>query len=235
MSDRGAPSTAPLRRYLGSRKNIAGMVGALAGVGLHLAFGIDPWPLVAAGLYGVGALIGPSDPDPEQESLTDVLRREAAELVVRIRPRSPEARPGRHLGGDTLPGDTLPGGAFPAIERILDVLRVVLDRLDQVADQPADRAAAPERLAVVAEIIRVDLPVCLDTYLAGLDARTAGASRGAAAASHGRAVAELATQLDLIAGAVDRLAASVPDVDVQRAEELTRELRRRHGEPPAAG
>ena len=42
---------------------------------------------------------------------------------------------------------------------------------------------------------------------------------------------ELVTQLDLIAGAVDRLAAQVPDVHAQRAEDLTRELRRRHGEP----
>jgi hypothetical protein len=89
-----------------------------------------------------------------------------------------------------------------------------------VADQPADRAAAPERLAVAAEIVRVDLPMCLDTFL--------GRTPSTAAE---RAATELVTQLDLIAGAADRLAAQVPDVHAQRAEDLTRELRRRHEQP----
>jgi hypothetical protein len=35
----------------------------------------------------------------------------------------------------------------------------------------------------------------------------------------------------VIAGAADRLAAEVPDRHVQRAEELTRDLLRRYGEP----
>ena len=105
-----------------------------------------------------------------------------------------------------------------AVRRIVEVVELVLDRLDQVADQPADRAAAPERLAVAAEILRVDLPSCLDTC-AGRTPST----------SVQRAAAELMTQLDLIAGAADRLAAEVPDVHAERAEDLTRELRRRHG------
>jgi hypothetical protein len=41
---------------------------------------------------------------------------------------------------------------------------------------------------------------------------------------------ELVAQLDLIAAAADRVAAQVPDIHAQRAEELTRELRRRHGQ-----
>lgn len=201
MSERGAP----VLRYLASRKNIAGMAGALAGAGLHLAGLIgDVWPVVAVGLYGVGALIGPSDPAPAHERLTDALRADAAELVERMAPRAEE----------------LPYGSFAAIRRILDVLRLVLDRLDQVADQPADRAMAPERLAVAAEIIRIDLPLCLDAYL------------GRAPSTSARhAAAHLVKQLDLIAGGADRLAASVPDVDAQRAEDLTKELRRRHGDP----
>lgn len=200
MSSRGYA----VRHYLGSRKNIFGMVGALVGVSLSFA-DVGVWPAVAVGLYGVGALIGPSDPVPGEERLTEVLRREAGELVDRVKPR----------------GEELPHGSFPAIRRILEVLRLVLDRLDQVADEPTDRAAAPERLAIAAEIIRIDLPMCLDTYLGR-----------APSASPRRAAAELVAQLDLIAGSVDRLAASVPDVDVQRAEDLTRDLRRRHGDPP---
>jgi hypothetical protein len=199
MSERGGAA----RRYLASRKNIAGMAGAIVGVGLYAAGVIgDIWPVVAVGLYGVGALVAPSDPGGEPR-LTDVLRSDAAELVARIEPRTA----------------ALPAGTVAAVRRIAEVVRLVLDRLDEVADQPADRAAAPERLAVAAEIVRVDLPACLDTYLGR-----------APSSSAERAAAELVTQLDLIAGAADRLAAQVPDVHVQRAEDLTRELRRRHGE-----
>ncbi len=190
-----------LRRYLGSRKNLFGMVGALAGVSLAFA-DLGVWPLVAVGLYGVGALIGPSDPPPTDERLTDALRADAADLLARTKPRA---------------GD-LPYGAFTAVRRIVDVVVLVLDRLDEVSDRPDDRAAAPERLAVAAEIIRTDLPVCLDTYL--------GRSPSSSAA---RAAGELVTQLDLVAGAADRLVAAVPDVDAQRAAELTEDLRRRHG------
>lgn len=66
--------------------------------------------------------------------------------------------------------------------------------------------------------MRVDLPACLDTYL----------GRGPSTSAE-RAVAELVTQLDLIAAAADRLATDVPDIHAQRAEDLTHELRRRHG------
>lgn len=62
------------RDFLGSRKNIAGMVGALLGVGLHVSGVVgDLWPAAAVALYGAGALIGPSEPTPEL-SLTEALR-----------------------------------------------------------------------------------------------------------------------------------------------------------------
>jgi hypothetical protein len=66
----------------------------------------------------------------------------------------------------------------------------------------------------------VDLPACLDTYL-GRSPSTSGEP----------AALELVTQLDMIAARVDRLAAEVPDVHAQRAEDLTRDLRRRHEQP----
>ncbi len=203
MSERRYVGRGRVRRYLASRKNIAGMAGALAGLGLHLAGVVgDVWPVVAIGLYGVAALVGPSDPAGEQR-LTDALRSDAAVLLARIEPRA----------------GALPSGAAAAVRSILDVVLLVLDRLDEVAEQPADRAAAPERLAVAAEIVRVDLPACLDTYL----------GRGPSTSAE-RAAAELVTQLDLVASAADRLATDVPDVHAQRAEDLTRELRRRHGQ-----
>ena len=100
---------------------------------------------------------------------------------------------------------------------IARTLRMVLDRLDQVADQEIDRIAAPERLADTAEIIRTDLTECLDAYF-----------RRAPAAPPDTAARELATQLEMIGVRADRLAAQVPDSDARRAEDLTREMRRRH-------
>jgi hypothetical protein len=200
MSDR-------VRRYLGSRKNIAGMAGALAGVGLHLAGVIgDVWPVVAAGLYGVGALVGPSDPpgEPAEPRLTDVLRAEATALLARVQGRS----------------GALPEGTAADVDRIIGAVRLALDRLDQVADQETDRIAAPERLADAAEILRVELPECLDTYLD----RPPSSPEGPAAR-------ELRAQLELVTGRADRLVAQVPDVHVRRAEDLTREMRRRHERP----
>jgi hypothetical protein len=196
-----------VRRYLGSRKNIAGMAGALAGVGLHVAGVIgDVWPVVAVGLYGVGALLGPGDPptEPAEPRLTDALRSEAAAFLARV-----QAQAG-----------ALPNGTVPDIDRIVRTVRLALDRLDQIADQEIDRIAAPERLADAAEIVRVELPLCLDTYLGR-----------APSTPEEPAARELRTQLTLVVARADRLVAQVPDVHVRRAEDLTREMRRRHERP----
>lgn len=205
MSDRAIV----VRRYLGSRKNIAGMAGALAGVGLHLAGVIgDIWPVVAVGLYGVGALVGPSDPlrdPPPEPRLTDTLRSEAAALLARV-----QAQAG-----------ALPSGTLADADRIVGAVRLALDRLDQVADQETDRIAAPERLADAAEILRIELPLCLDTYLGR-----------APSTPQEPAARELGAQLKLVVARADRLVAQVPDIHVRRAEELTREMRRRHGQEP---
>jgi hypothetical protein len=201
MSDRAVV----VRRYLGSRKNIAGMAGALAGVGLHLAGVIgDIWPVVAVGLYGVGALIGPSDPlrdPPPEPRLTDTLRSEAAALLARV-----QAQAG-----------AMPSGTRADVDRIVGAVRLALDRLDQVADQETDRIAAPERLADAAEILRIELPLCLDTYLGR-----------APSTPEEPAARELGAQLKLVVARADRLVAQVPDIHVRRAEELTREMQRRH-------
>jgi hypothetical protein len=187
------------RGYLTSRKNLVGLAGAAIGLGLNLAGVIgDIWPAAAVGLYAIGALVTPPE-RPEPLSLTDDLRQDAAGLLELVDRR------------------TLPAGAGAAVTRIVVAARTVLDRLDEIADDPADRAAAPERLATVAEILRVDLPRCLDAYLARPDTAAAAA--------------ELATQLDLVAAVTDRLAGEVPEVTAARAEELTRELRRRYPPP----
>jgi 2-polyprenyl-6-methoxyphenol hydroxylase-like FAD-dependent oxidoreductase len=96
----------------------------------------------------------------------------------------------------------------------------LLDRLDEVADQETDRIAAPERLADAAEIVRVELPVCLDTYLGR-----------APSTPEEPAARELRAQMALVVERADRLVAQVPDVHVRRAEDLTREMRQRHERP----
>jgi hypothetical protein len=205
MSDRAVV----VCRYLGSRKNIAGMVGALAGVGLHLAGVVgDIWPVVAIGLYGVGALIGPGDPlrdPPPEPRLTDTLRSEADALLARVQGQA----------------SALPSGTVADVDRIVGAVRLALDRLDQVADQETDRIAAPERLADAAEILRIELPLCLDTYLGR-----------APSTPEEPAARELGAQLKLVVARADRLVAQVPDIHVRRAEELTQEMRRRHGQEP---
>jgi hypothetical protein len=181
------------------------MVGALVGVGLHLAGVVgDVWPVVAIGLYAVGALVAPPDPVAEpaaEPSLTDVLRQEAEAQLTRVE----------------LEREDLPPGAERTVRHIVRTVRLVLDRLDRVADHEADRAEAPERLADAAEIVRAGLPACLDTYL-----------RRPPSTPSDVAARELATQLDLISAAADRLVAQVPDVHAGRAADLTREMRRRY-------
>lgn len=194
-----------VRRYLGSRRNIAGTVGAVAGVGLHLAGLVaEAWPVVAAGLYALGVLLAPR-PRPAapgvDPGLVDALRAEVEAQLTRVELRRAE----------------LPPDAERAVRRVVRTLRVVLDRLDGVFDDMADRIAAPEWLADAAGIVRTELAACLDVWF----------ERSPSTAEE-PAARELGTQLALIGDRADRLAARIPDVHARRAEELTRELRRRH-------
>lgn len=193
-----------VRRYLESRKNIAGTAGALVGVGLHAAGLIGGvWPVVAIGLYAVGALVAPPDPVEEpvvEPSLTDTLRAEAEEQLTRVE----------------LERAAMPGGAEQEVRRIVRTVRLVLDRLEDAAGHPADGLAVPERLADVAEIVRVELAECLDAYLAP-----------APTAPSEAAARELHAQLEMIGARADRLSEQVPDAQLLRAGDLTRELRRR--------
>lgn len=206
MSERGGSDRDPrsagarLRRYLTSRKNLVGMSGAAVGLALNLTDVIgDIWPAVSVGLYAIGALITPPEPLPPLP-LTLALHEDADQLTDRIRRESRR----------------LPDGAAGAMRGILAVARTIIERLDKDAENQADLAALPQRLADIEIIVRTDLPACLDAYLAR--------------APTPAAAAELATQLDLVAGAADRLADAVPDMDVQRAEDLTQDLRRRYPE-----
>lgn len=189
-----------LGRYLASRRNALGLGGALAGPLLHLAGVLDGavWPLVSLGLYGAIALVVPGDPPPQvgEDPLVEVLRHESRGLRRDLR--------------------DLPAGVPAVVTGILDALGHVLDRLERIADRPADQVAMPERLARADTLIRHDLPECLAVY------------RDRSPSPDGRAAAALAEQLGVVAAAVDALAAEVPRSGAGRAEELTRDLRRRY-------
>jgi hypothetical protein len=176
-------------RHLGSRKNIAGMTGALVGLGLHLTgFVGGLWPVVVIGLYAVGALVAPPDPVDEpvdEPSPTDALRAEAEAQLTRV-----------ELGRDHLPV-----GAERAVRRIVRTVRLVLDRLDG----DVDGLSAPERLADAAEIVRVELTASLDAFLLPAPTRSEAAAR------------ELRAQLEMIGLHADRLAEQVPGAHVRRA------------------
>jgi hypothetical protein len=188
---------AAMRRYLGSRKNIAGIAGALAGVGLHLAGVIgNIWPVVVVGLYGVGALIGPREPSREPR-LTDTLRSQASALRARVEAQA----------------DALPLGTVAEVVRIVGDVRLVLDHVDQLADHEVDRIAAPEQLVAATEILLVDLPACLDTYLGR-----------APSTPQEPAALELESQLRLVVARADRLVAQVPDVHLQLTVQLPDDL-----------
>lgn len=194
-------SDGPIVRWITSRKNIAGMAGAV--IGSSLAFvDIGAWPVVAAALYGVGALLAPSDPAPSDPLMTDQLRFSAKLLddcMYRERER-------------------LPAGVADTIVRLVGVVRMVLDRIDRPGEQLVARTGDPERLAEIEQILGSDLPACVDVYL----------GRPQSLPAH-RAERELVTQLRVIGKAIDRIAASIPDTDADRAEQLTRDLIRRHG------
>jgi hypothetical protein len=162
----------------------------------------DIWPVVAIGLYAVAALIAPRDPVEQavEPSLTDALRAEVEELLTLVE----------------LERAAMPDGTEPVVRRIVRTVRLVLDRLDNAAGHPGDAVAVPERLADVAEIVRFELAESLDAYLTPPRwARSEAAAR------------ELRAQLELIGARTDRLAEQVPDAQLRRAGDLTRELRRR--------
>ena len=66
-------SRGPVARYLASTKNIAGCAGAIGGLALFFTGIVAPplWPVVVAGLYGVGALVAPAERSVDLRSDVD--------------------------------------------------------------------------------------------------------------------------------------------------------------------
>ncbi|MFD8981671.1 hypothetical protein [Streptomyces sp. NPDC059564] len=151
MATNRAPAGGPSARvlaYLESRKNLAGSVCGLAGLGLTLA-GVAGayWPVVVVGLYGAGALIAPPErvdaphfPDPAQQ--LGVVR----EDLGRLRAYVAEVE--------------LPAVAGARLSELLGLYAALLDP-GWVADVLATEPEAVHRLS---RAIRLDVPECVDTY-----------------------------------------------------------------------
>ncbi|GIH23802.1 hypothetical protein Aph01nite_21120 [Acrocarpospora phusangensis] len=129
--------------YLGSTRNITGSILALIGVGLVFA-GVAGafWPIVVAGLYGIGALLAPADRTrvvlSHAEVETTELRRDLEALLAGLPGAYPEdvRRRAHELGG---------------------LLREVLDRAEVLT-------TAPDQLHIVSQTIRDYLPTSLNAY-----------------------------------------------------------------------
>ncbi|TWP50820.1 hypothetical protein FKR81_19435 [Lentzea tibetensis] len=185
-------------RYLGSWKNLAGCVGGLVGLALHL-FGVagSYWLFVVAGLYGFGALIAPPAKvtlvtDPDQEAA--FLRTELFSLLTKV----------RGFGG------RVPADVLPKLERIAEVLNGMLA-------QPRRLRSDPDALHAVTRLVGTDLPLSVQTYL-NLPWWYA-AARGADG--------QLTRQLDLLLADAERTASAFHEADAQRQSDHTRYLEER--------
>jgi hypothetical protein len=137
------------RGYFSSRKNLAGMGLALAGLGLHFAGVVGGvWPLVVIGLYGVGALAVP----PESRPLTLRIGADPIRDPNAVRARL------REIAATLSRKGSVPADVVTATDRITAAISAVLDRL---RDQPAGSDDAD----IVYRIATDYLPETLNTFL----------------------------------------------------------------------
>ncbi|GLW93083.1 hypothetical protein [Actinokineospora globicatena] len=187
-------------RYLGSTKNLVGCVAGLGGVGLHLTgFAGAYWLPVIGGLYLVGALAAP----PERVRLAvdpaiaaSRLRSDLAALLAKVRAEAKR----------------MPDGALDRLDHIGEVLDAVLQR-------PEELAADPETSHGVTRLVRVDVPLAVETYL-NLPWWIGVAKRSGARSAAG----ELAAQLELLEVDAEKVASRFFADDLRRQSDHTRYL-----------
>lgn len=191
--------------YAGSTKNIAGCALALVGVVLML-FGVAGpyWPVVVAGLYGVGALLAPPDRVKLTISHAEV---ESRQLFADL---------------DTLlakiDGNRFPDDVTSRVLALAEVLRDILRRTDVLT-------TSPDQLHIVSQTIRDYLPSSLEAY-ANLPRSYALTRRGERQHS---AHEELLAQLDLLDTELRKVAESVYRGDEQALRDQGRFLQDRFG------
>ena len=174
-----AISDGPLGRWLRSRRNIAGCLGALVAVVLGTA-GVLPapwWPLAVVALYGAGALAlpgPPGGPGGRGDERVDVARLRSALATHR-------RRAAQELTGGTRQD------VLAVLDRLAGTLGQLFDRPDLL------HRGAPETF-VIERMVDDYLPTALDAYL-----RLPAAFADAGALSDGRtALQVLLAQLELL-------------------------------------
>ncbi|MEV5414352.1 hypothetical protein AB0K60_36640 [Thermopolyspora sp. NPDC052614] len=192
--------------YLGSRRNIWGCCFALAGAGLVL-LGLAGrfWPVVVAGLYGVGALLAPPERIHLAVSHAEV---ETKQLTADLDALLDDVRASRRFPEDVL----------AKVNALADALRAVLARAETLT-------TSPDHLHVVSQMIRDYLPSGLEAY-ANLPRTYALTRRSERERS---AHEELLSQLDLLATELDKIAEAVYRGDEQSLRDQGRFLRDRFG------
>jgi hypothetical protein len=146
------PVVERLRRYLVSRKHLAGTAAALVGVALALGGVAGPlWPIVVVGLYGAGAFAAPYDRQPADvaRQLLASAARDAAALIEELDRIAQRVGPA---------GAELPAAVPPLFEQIEQKLSAMLAHPNVLAD--------PDVLHVMSMTIRKDLDQIVGSYLA---------------------------------------------------------------------
>ncbi|MEU8202051.1 hypothetical protein [Streptosporangium sp. NPDC049046] len=201
-------TSSPLRRilaYAGSTRNITGCVLALVGVVLvFLGVAGTFWPVVVAGLYGVGALLAPADRVRLTISHAEV---ESRQLETDLAALSAK-----------VDGNRFPDDVVRRVGALAEVLRDILRRADTLT-------SSPDHLHIVSQTIRDYLPSSLETY-ANLPRSYALTRRGERERS---AHEELLAQLDLLDTRLREVAESVYRGDEQALRDQGRFLRDRFG------
>ncbi|MFE2143810.1 hypothetical protein ACFXA3_19085, partial [Streptomyces sp. NPDC059456] len=137
-----------LLRCLESKKNLAGSACGILGLGLTVTGAAGAyWPLVVAGLYGVGALVAPPEPPepPRPQGPTEQLGG-VRERFGRLREYVAEVE--------------LPDPAAGRLAELMDLYGALLEP-GWVADV---LAADPESVHTLSRAIELDVPECVDTY-----------------------------------------------------------------------
>ncbi|MEU8038201.1 hypothetical protein [Streptosporangium sp. NPDC049078] len=201
-------TSSPLRRilaYAGSTRNITGCVLALVGVVLvFLGVAGTFWPVVVAGMYGIGALLAPADRVRLTISHAEV---ESRQLETDLAALSAK-----------VDGNRFPDDVVRRVGALAEVLRDILRRADTLT-------SSPDHLHIVSQTIRDYLPSSLETY-ANLPRSYALTRRGERERS---AHEELLAQLDLLDTRLREVAESVYRGDEQALRDQGRFLRDRFG------
>ncbi|MFB6810271.1 hypothetical protein [Streptomyces sp. NPDC056387] len=201
-TNRGAGTR--LLRYLESKRNLAGSACGVLGLGLTVMGAAGAyWPLVVAGLYGVGALLAPPEPPepPRPEGPTEQLDG-VRERFGRLREYVAEV--------------DLPDPAAGRLAELMDRYGALLEP-GWVAEV---LAAGPELVHALSRAIELDVPECVDTYN-----RTRWWTRltqgGESPERH------LERQLSLLHEEAERLTADLQDREARRQQTHTAYLEER--------